>query len=400
MTQSHESLSVDAMHEPEGRHIPDVPLATHINHTPFPSQYFQTVDQHAEVFHVVVTRITYDLRQLWGQDFLSYAEEQSPLAISDEWDGEVNESSPLWESDFAPYKPKCDILVANAVSRPHASSQPRDDSLKARRWICGLGMRWTTPDRESRQWEKQIVVTGERTYGIFGCGAPSPASEVRIHWQNASGGNIASSDGMAIDKTDWRNPIGVGIDQRSGKRAPQLEISAAHPYQSQENYPPISLSALGRAWLPRRVLAGTYDKDWLDNQWPLPPMNFDYAYWNGAPADQQTDYPTPGTRFDLLGLYPIDINQEWCEHFTARLPLHQLFVHFYDESAPALGSDCLADLDTVVFDMSKLQLYASYRVVVSALDQTPEAKIVFETRMAPVGSMRESIPSSELGPLG
>ena len=34
------------------------------NHTPYPSQYFQMMDTGDEVFHVIVSRITYDLTRL------------------------------------------------------------------------------------------------------------------------------------------------------------------------------------------------------------------------------------------------------------------------------------------------------------------------------------------------
>jgi hypothetical protein len=40
-----------------GRAVRDVPLAQHVNHTPFWSQYYQSVDCEGEVFHTVVTRL-------------------------------------------------------------------------------------------------------------------------------------------------------------------------------------------------------------------------------------------------------------------------------------------------------------------------------------------------------
>jgi len=82
-----------------GRAIPDVPLAKHVNLTPFPSQYFQSVDQDANVFHTVVLRVTYDMHKTLPDGSLAYAAKQTPLATKDEWSGTVNESSPLWESD-------------------------------------------------------------------------------------------------------------------------------------------------------------------------------------------------------------------------------------------------------------------------------------------------------------
>jgi len=38
--------------------LPSAPLAEFRNFTPFPSHYFQTVDPHDNVFHVVAVRVT------------------------------------------------------------------------------------------------------------------------------------------------------------------------------------------------------------------------------------------------------------------------------------------------------------------------------------------------------
>lgn len=376
-----------------GRSIPEVAPVKHINHTPFPSQYFQTVDQYGRAFHVIATRITYDLQHLWGSGYLSYAAEQSPLAMSDVWDGEPNESSPLWESDFAPYKPKCDVLVANAVSRP-------PEGKPGSSWRCGIAIDWRDENGQDQHWHKELLVTGPRAHNMLGLpGTPQPTTQTRIHWQNAYGGHKDRSSG-AGHNLDERNPIGHGLNKARGARAPQLE-PASQPYRGQKNYSPVSLTALGRAWLPRRVLAGTYDKAWREKQWPLPPMDFDYGYWNCAPADQQIDYPTPGAKLSLIALYPPNLSHAWPERFSARLPPHQLFV--FARLSPALGwpGDILVDLDTLVIDLATLQLYAAYRLVVPVPNQLPQnTTLVLETRMAPVGHMDDSVPSAELGPLG
>ena len=397
--------AADDEQTPAGRALPDIASAKHINHTPFPSQYYQTVDQHGEAFHVVATRITYDMRRLWGDDYLSYAENQSALASSDVWDGIVNESSPLWESDYAPYKPKCDVLVAHAVSRPdkslwnHISGAPAGS---ARRWPCSIALRWQDEAGQTRTWHKQLVATGPRTHGMLGAvSQPEPAQQTAIHWQNAFGGQIPQKRANKHPQIDERNPVGCGLDKSRGSAAPRLEVAGGKPYNGQSDYPPVSLTALGKAWLPRRLLAGTYDQRWLDEQWPLPPLDFDYAYWNCAPGDQQIDYPTPGAQLDLLGLYPADLQQPWAEHFSARLPPHQLFVHAYLQPHVGAGPDILADLDTLVIDMRAQQVYATYRVVLPAQARPPyEPALVLETRMAPKSKMTESVPANELGPLG
>ena len=78
------------------------------NITPYPAMAFDALDQHDQRFHVVVMRLTFEL-QHDGQ--LLLAPEQTPLATSDEYYGEVNRSSVRQESDLAPYKPHTDVIV-------------------------------------------------------------------------------------------------------------------------------------------------------------------------------------------------------------------------------------------------------------------------------------------------
>ncbi len=64
---------------------------------------------------------------------------------------------------------------------------------------------------------------------------------------------------------------------------------------------PAGFGILGRAWPPRLQKAGTYDQRWLDQRWPLLPKDFGFAYWNGAPEDQQIDSPHGFVRAPLPG---------------------------------------------------------------------------------------------------
>ena len=49
--------------------IESAPVPKVVNHTRFPSQYFQMIDTGDVVFHVMVTRITYDLTQLDAEGY-------------------------------------------------------------------------------------------------------------------------------------------------------------------------------------------------------------------------------------------------------------------------------------------------------------------------------------------
>lgn len=363
----------------EGRALPQVRVLEHLNLTPYPSQYFQTVDKDGEVFHVVALRVTYDMTLTAHEGTLVYAKEQSPLVAQDVWSGEVNESCPLWESDFAPYKPKCDVLVANAVSRPPKDQWAFATQGLAKRWPCGVGVQWKNEKQQTQNWYKALTVTGERSFGMSGLSAPKATNEVAITWEKAYGGQIKNPeqdvlhpDGSIKTKagakqwqTDERNPVGVGKRTNLGAPGPQLEVMnktfSGGVFSS--DYPPISLTPVGRAWAPRSALAGTYDDAWRKNQWPLPPQDFDYAYWNCAPLDQQLDYLPPGSRITLVNLYGAHRPSQQ-ETWSAQLPQTQFFVRWRRPPGEPLNQPL--NLDTLVIDMASQQIYATYRALISA----------------------------------
>jgi hypothetical protein len=377
-----------------GRAIPDVPLAKHINHTPFPSQYFQSVDKNGVVFHVVALRVTYDMHSLLQDGSLSYAAEQTPLATQDVWSGEVNTSSPLWESDFAPYKPKCDVLVVNAVSRP-------PNGKPAQRWPCGVSLTWQV-DGKPKTWSKALAVTGARRFGLLGLSQPQATTEVAIDWQHAYGGQIPETKaGRDDERIDERNPVGVGLHKARGQAAPQLEVMN-QPYSENYtdkhgggDYPPICLSAVSRSWLPRRTLAGTYDDAWLTTQWPLPPLDFDDAYWNCAPQDQQVEHLPPGVEILLADVYPSSLaagagagtgagatmnTGTWhTGTWRGKLPKHPLFVLRYYTDIPGRGVQSHMQIDTLVIDLKTQKIYATYRYVQPAFNA--DAALVLQARL-------------------
>lgn len=92
-----------------------------------------------------------------------------------------------------------------------------------------------------------------------------------------------------------QNPVGRGFAEDwylratnlSRVPAPQIEPANQPIARFGDEYVPDGFGVVGRAWRPRLELAGTYDQDWLENRHPGLPADFNFAYWNGAPADQQ-----------------------------------------------------------------------------------------------------------------
>ncbi|UWE15550.1 DUF2169 domain-containing protein [Herbaspirillum huttiense] len=110
--------------------------------------------------------------------------------------------------------------------------------------------------------------------------------------ESAPDGDMQKAIAHAVHE---HNPIGLGFAEdwylRATKTtripAPQIQALNHPPLRFGEACMPAGLGIVGRAWQPRLRLAGTYDPQWLEGRHPGLPADFDFAYWNAAPADQQ-----------------------------------------------------------------------------------------------------------------
>lgn len=387
-----------------------------INHTPWPSQYFQHVDPRGEIFHVMVSRVTYSLLELETVNGspvpkLLPPAEQPGLCESDEFAGPANASSLIQESDYAPFKPKCDVLLVNATA--HApSGQPMD------RWPVGF--------RFGDAIQKALQVTGprrlERSAGSLGMLQPSrpvPAMQVPLRYELAFGGpNLVQQDALlqagaddestpalspaqreraaqasaALAEAYMANPIGCGrwpaaVAQAQavlvelgledpgdpglpdGRQAPQIE-AFDQAYEGQTDYPVVGVGPIGRWWTPRVALAGTHDEAWKQTQWPKSPLDHDYRYWNCAPEDQQIAYPQGGEEVVLANLAAAALHRGPYRFCLPRQDL-QLLVRLH------VGVLMFAPMhiDTVIMNLGAGTLSIVRRAVVSARTEVRQLEL-------------------------
>jgi len=334
------------------------------NHTPWPSQYFQMMDTEDEIFHVIVSRLTYDLQQLDEHGAPALAERQLPLVDADQFYDQPNTSSCIQESDFAPYKPKCDILLA------HASAHAPEGKPHSR-WPVGLRI---------GQWKKTLAVTGARHIdrGLMGwrLSEPDKALEVPLRWEHAFGGTslwpeqLKEGQKPEIKKYHPQNPIGSGWADKAWLskslerrlKAPQIE-QFNQPYGERQanamSYPPVGVGPVGRWWSPRIQKAGTYDQQWKETRWPKLPKDFDFGYWNCAPEDQQIEYPQGGEEIVLSGFRPQEREPLHCQ-----LPQPQIHAVVRLQDGPIVPVPM--QLDTLIFDLKDMTLGCAYRIQVAA----------------------------------
>lgn len=244
---------------------------------------------------VVVVKGTYKIPRDGREPEL--AESQEPLIMADVFSGEPGLSAPIYESDFAPRKPKCDVLLNGSCYTP--GGKPVSKAVVSLR----VG-----------SWSKSFNVVGNRTWKkswfFVTSTKPVPFPVMPIAYNNAFGGEDRTHKDPAKHKTFTANPVGVGFhdqlksDLIHGKPLPnteELNNPVKHPRKS---YKPMAFGPIGRNWQPRPSFAGTYDGAWLENGFPFLPADFKEAYYQIAPPDQQVEYLRGGEEVELINLTP------------------------------------------------------------------------------------------------
>lgn len=319
------------------------------NLTPFSAMEYAMEDKHSKRHHVIAMktgfRLVHDAEGHWQAKLMEYP--PLPLSVEDTFSGEMNRSPVLHESDLTPLKPACDIIINGTAYTPGGIAVPE--------MIASVLMH--SPFGEVLL-NKKLRITGQRFYrhqsltGQWYETDPEPFTSLSLDYHYAFGGECrveADSEYTGRIPEEYRltedqrqehpdhdnpplahmacpvNPLGLGYMQQWYLRAcqvPQVEapriITVDNPFTLKQftaclegnadwfapEFQPAGFGCIGRAWLPRLPLAGTYDQQWLENRHPGLPDDFSAGYWNCAPRDQQIPFPAPGTEITLHGLHP------------------------------------------------------------------------------------------------
>ncbi|WGS51123.1 DUF2169 domain-containing protein [Paraburkholderia sp. D15] len=431
------------------------------NLTPFDALCFSALDVDDREHRVIAMKVGYRLAARDGAGFVAEAldEEPVPLCMADEYEGEVGESCVREESDLAPYKPRCDVVLRGAAYAPGGHPVPRWDvrirvseplpepatsvdvphplspgmALNARqrdeleRARIDEQRRRDEAPRFRALLDKTLRVTGPRRFQRdaftlwrgWRLMEPEATSSVSMTWEHAFGGrsvvrNLEHSRDpklpeFLLNEVCFSNPLGCGwLDHRyfqtAGKNgqalpraipAPRIEAinaptrhllfckhpegdsTAAQMAEIARTYGaiPAGFGAVGRAWAPRLALAGTYDDAWLKHRWPYLPKDFDFGYWNCAPADQQIPYPSPNARIELWNLTSPDLTPDG--RLSVALPGHRPFVLLRFKNGYMLPFRML--LDTLIVDTTQMMLVCTYRIRVPADAPVRVAELRYET---------------------
>ncbi|SEK88348.1 hypothetical protein SAMN05216359_103459 [Roseateles sp. YR242] len=265
-----------------------------INQTRFPASWTLAFARDGREVVMVVAKATYAFDASTGQ--VDVHADQQPLVKADEFTGEPGLSAVLRETDFATFKPRCDVLLNGSAHAP-----------------AGMQVRSLPVGLRVGPVAKAFKVCGDRVWkaGLLTQmpGAPEPFSVMPISYDRAFGGVDDFDDGAPVTCYS-ANPVGRGYHRRTaaalvdGTPCPNTE-EMDRPIDSPDGrYAPMSFGVVGRSFAPRVTFAGTYDDQWQSTRAPFWPEDFSYDYFQAAPADQQMPYPRGGETVLLKNLTP------------------------------------------------------------------------------------------------
>jgi len=267
-----------------------------VNTTPYLAQCTISTDKNGQDHLLAILKATFTIPKDGGNPEL-ITENNIPIIDADIYTGDPERSAVLFESDFAFYKPHCDVLLNGAAYAP--------EGKPATQVHVGIKI---------AKVRKVITVNGDRVWRYFTTGIqisdPKPFIKKTISYNIAFGGIDDFDEDQTKHTAYLHNPAGLGYhkvikhEYIENMPAPNLE-EFDKPVQSPlEKYRPVSFGPIGRAWPIRAKLAGSYDATWEKTQFPFLPKDFDERYFQSAPEDQQTDYLKGGESVYLLNLTP------------------------------------------------------------------------------------------------
>jgi hypothetical protein len=340
-----------------------------VNKTPMVAAFTLAFEPDGRELLVVAIKGTYAFPDHDDAE-LELCDQQIPLVAADEFTGEPGVSAPRCETDFAPRKPRCDVLLNGSAYAP--DGRPTDRVT--------VGMRVGNLIKSFDVVGSRVWLSNLMTVGIT---RPEPFTQQPISYDVAFGGVDRTNPDPAKHRWYSLNHAGMGYCESSStddlhhRPPPRTEETRKPVVSPRGKYRPMAFGSIGRAWEPRYKLAGTYDQAWIDSRAPFWPEDLDWRYFQAAPADQQTDYLVGGEEVVLL-----NVSARGVERFSLpRVELPVLLVH-------QQGRDMVAEpvADTLLLEPDLRRLTITWRV------SHPLRRNLFELKEVVVGERRGRDP--------
>jgi hypothetical protein len=275
----------------------------------------------------------------------SLDDQQVALTLADAFFGEPGRSAPRYETDYAPRKHRCDLLLNGHAYAP--GGRPTDR---------------VTVSLSVDGWSKSFDAVGDRVWfsanGVSST-APVPFVKMPLSYDHAFGGVDQNHEDPAEHAAFMQNPAGRGFHRHlraewlDGAPLPNTEESGVEVSLPDSQYRPMSFGPIGRNWEPRCRYAGTYDQDWVDNVFPFLPADFDEQYYQAAPSGQQVPAGIGEQRVSLINL-----TAQSRRDFI--LPLFEAPVCIFPKKGGR--EDLQARVDTILFEPDVERVTLTWRV--------------------------------------
>jgi hypothetical protein len=255
------------------------------NRSGLPAQLLSLPDADAQEVQVLIVSATFYELQTHEWQTLP---EQPPVCLADEYFGEPSPTGSLRnEAQIATAKHRIDVLINGTAYSPHGAAVSN--------LIVALHVGTIA---------KQVRVVGDRYRSVTGVSSPQYFDTMPVIFERAYGGFASSGEAWGM------NPSGFGFrDAPPARQDITSEYPNLEPVTGRLEGPPAGFGIIGRGWSPRLEYAGTFDSEWLADQWPLWPRDFDTRHFQSAPADQQLDSLRTGEFVRLLNFTPEGIWQ-------------------------------------------------------------------------------------------
>jgi hypothetical protein len=255
------------------------------NRTGFQGEMVPSQDADGRFLLTVVIKATY-LIDVQGR--LAVPAIQNTVNFADEYLGPPGTSSIGHASDIALFKGSTDIALVGSAHAPHGT-QVTEMPVE-----LAIG-----PVR------KRLLVFGDRVWsnrlGLLSISEPAPFSSMPLTYERAFGGKDQ-------ERQEERNPVGVGFHLTKpdvGSRLPNIEDPANLISCWSDRPAPQGFGFLPGDWQPRKSYVGTYDDRWKEEQFPLPPHDFDHQYFLAAHPDLRcTPYLSGDEAVEVIGASP------------------------------------------------------------------------------------------------
>jgi uncharacterized protein YjbI with pentapeptide repeats len=236
----------------------------------------------------------------------------------------------IYASDFADFKLRAEILLRASCYAPRG------------RPVTECPVRVTVGE-----WSKTLRVVGPRAWSDSLAGAvmssPLAFTKMPISYKNSFGG-----PGFL------RNPVGKGVGTTE---LPTIEHPAEPIRSRSDEVSPAGFGPLNAAWPPRAGKVGrAYGKSYQETRAPYYAEDFDWSYFNAAPADQQLPgYLRGDEEVTLHNLHPA------APVLSTRLP--GLRVRAFVKDVERRFREVYMALDTLFMDPDKGVLTLTWRGV-------------------------------------